>query len=212
MCVRRPELRHRQGTSPPVQGPPRQSPIRPCLIRYSYYLGGSNAQFEHAFAQQAGQDSIAATVPASAHWFKRTITPGRSIPSTTRGRWSKSTITIDSKWGGIAGLSLLVATPVEPAGKANPEEEDSSVLLLRMMDAAPLPSDFEAQRVRVESAQCVSGDSDTHWDRSGAMDAATHYLLSFAGMGIPTNRGGYPLRLASDHANPRPVVAERGVC
>ncbi|MBV9864934.1 MAG: DUF87 domain-containing protein [Abitibacteriaceae bacterium] len=82
--------------------------------------------------------------------------------------------------GGIPSLSFLVATRF----RANQtfEDEEASVLLLRVMDAAALPTDAEAERVRVESARRVSGEPDSHWDGSQIMDAHTHQLLSFAGV------------------------------
>lgn len=93
--------------------------------------------------------------------------------------------------GGIPSLSFLIATrlnPDPPNSKEDAEEgfdykaEDTSVLLLRVMDAAPLLTDVEAQRIREESARRVSGESDTHWDDSSVMDAFTNKLLSFAGV------------------------------
>lgn len=84
--------------------------------------------------------------------------------------------------GGIPSLSFLVATRVNPENCIDYTLEDASVLLLRVMDAAPLPNASEAERVRVETAQRVSGETDTHWDESSLMDPATHNLLSFAGL------------------------------
>lgn len=83
--------------------------------------------------------------------------------------------------GGIPSLCFLVATRVDPEGKIDFAQEDSCALLLRVMDAAPLPNDAEAERIRVETAQRVSGENH-HWDEAGTMDPATHNLLSFAGV------------------------------
>lgn len=83
--------------------------------------------------------------------------------------------------GGIPSLSFLIATRLDPDKEIDYTLEDASVILLRVMDAAPLPNEAEALRVRVETAQRVSGES-FHWDEAGAMDAATHNLLSFAGV------------------------------
>lgn len=55
--------------------------------------------------------------------------------------------------GGIPGLSFLVASRIAPGKAFNYRQEDSSVLLLRVMDAAPLPNDDEATRVRVQAAR-----------------------------------------------------------
>lgn len=83
--------------------------------------------------------------------------------------------------GGIPSLSFLIATRLDPEQAIDYTDEDASVILLRVMDAAPLPNEADALRVRVETAQRVSGDP-LHWDEAGAMDPATHNLLSFAGV------------------------------
>lgn len=84
--------------------------------------------------------------------------------------------------GGIPSLSFLIATRI------NPEEgqqydyrlEDTSIVLLRVMDATPSPHDVEAERIRFEKSQEVGGETDKHWDESGVMDLQTHNVLSFA--------------------------------
>ena len=84
--------------------------------------------------------------------------------------------------GGIPSLCFLVATRVDPEpDDIDYMKEDASVLLLRVKDAAPLPNQEEALRVRVQAAQRVSGDP-AHWDERAAMDPSTHQLLSFAGV------------------------------
>jgi Helicase HerA, central domain len=83
--------------------------------------------------------------------------------------------------GGIPSLSFLIATRVSPEESIDYKTEDASVLLLRVMDAAPLPNAPEAERVRVEAGQRASGE-DIHWDSPGMMDGQTHNLLSFAGV------------------------------
>jgi hypothetical protein len=85
--------------------------------------------------------------------------------------------------GGIPSLCFLVATRISPGqSELNYQDEDSSVILLRVMDSTPLPGDVEAERVRVEIAQKVAGEPDIHWDDDANMDAATHHVLSFAGV------------------------------
>ncbi len=86
------------------------------------------------------------------------------------------------KVGGIPSLSFLIATRVNLDEAINFKEEDVSVILLRVMDAANLPNASEAERVRVETAQRVSGETQRYWDAAELMDAATHHLLSFAGV------------------------------
>jgi DNA helicase HerA-like ATPase len=91
------------------------------------------------------------------------------------------TITVP-KVGGIPALSFLVATRIHPAGMIDIREEDASVLLLRVLDHSDLPNAAEALRVRVETAQRVSGEIDKHWDDRAVMDATTHNILSYAGI------------------------------
>ena len=89
--------------------------------------------------------------------------------------------------GGIPSLSFLIATRVngditdkQAQKDFDYKQEDTSVLLLRVIDAAPLLTDMEAQRIREESARRVSGEAEKHWDSETVMDAATHNMFSFA--------------------------------
>lgn len=88
------------------------------------------------------------------------------------------------KVGGIPSLSFLVATRVDPTNASDIDfkSEDASFILLRVMDSAPLPQDKEAERIRVETAQRVSGETEKHWDSDGAMDTKTRVLLGYAGV------------------------------
>jgi hypothetical protein len=84
--------------------------------------------------------------------------------------------------GGIPSLSFLVATRINPSALQgiNFDEEDTSLILLRVMDAAPLPNASEAERIRVETAQRVSGEIEKHWDSSETMDAKTRVYLGYS--------------------------------
>ena len=117
------------------------------------------------------------------------------------------------KVGGIPSLSFLIATRVNPeSDDIDFKKEDSSFILLRVMDSAPLPQDSEAERIRVETAQRVSGES-LHWDQKGAMDARTRNYLSYAGIACriigtfyfdenPSNRSAkLQLKFGSDISN-----------
>lgn len=84
--------------------------------------------------------------------------------------------------GGIPSLSFLLATRMEPgAEQLDADDEDSSVILLRVVDATNLPNAQEAERVRVEVGQKVSGEAQ-HWDDQSAMDTDTRHLLNYAGI------------------------------
>src|SRR5664280_2921652 len=84
--------------------------------------------------------------------------------------------------GGIPALCFLIATRITPSPSPDPRQEDTSVILLRVIDHADLPNAEEARRVRVENAQRVSGELAVNWDDRSVMDATTHNLLSYAGV------------------------------
>ena len=84
--------------------------------------------------------------------------------------------------GGIPSLSFLAATRLDPTGPVEFTTEDASIILLRVMDAADLPNESEARRIRAEAAQRVSGEVTRHWDEQQVMDASTANVLSFAGI------------------------------
>lgn len=84
--------------------------------------------------------------------------------------------------GGIPALSFLIATRVNPGTLTDVRQEDASVVLLRVLDKADLPNADVALRVRVETAQRVSGEVARHWDDRDVMDPTTHNLLSYAGV------------------------------
>lgn len=83
--------------------------------------------------------------------------------------------------GGIPSLCFLLATRVNPeADKIDFKEEDSSVIILRVLDSASLPNSTEAERIRVETAQRISGEIDLNWDSDGVMDPKTRVYLGYA--------------------------------
>lgn len=84
--------------------------------------------------------------------------------------------------GGIPALSFLLATRILDRATVDARQEDASIILLRVLDQADLPNAQEALRVRVESAQRVSGDDTRTWDAEGVMDPFTHQILSYAGV------------------------------
>jgi DNA helicase HerA-like ATPase len=84
--------------------------------------------------------------------------------------------------GGIPSLSFLVATRIRPGEQVDPDAEDSSVLLLRVMDAAPLPDHSDAERKRADIARRASGHDTPHWDDRTWMDLHTNHELGYAGV------------------------------
>ncbi len=102
--------------------------------------------------------------------------------------------------GGIPALSFLVATRVGAGALADVRQEDASIVLLRVLDKANLPNADEALRVRVETAQRVSGEVARHWDDRAVMDPTTHNLLSYAGVRCRVLGTYYMVNTGSDDA------------
>lgn len=84
--------------------------------------------------------------------------------------------------GGIPAGCLLLATRMIPGKDFNFEHEDSAYILLRVLNAHPLPGEAETERIRVEVGQRVAGEVGLNWDEASVMDAVTANLLSYAGI------------------------------
>lgn len=118
--------------------------------------------------------------------------------------------------GGIPHLSYLVATRIQHwQSDIDWEQEDSSVLLLRVLGSAATPSDMMDNVIRSEAARRATGvgENSVHWEAKEHMDAYTRYQLSFAGLScevigtfyLGRKQGGEPgeleLRFGSDVSN-----------
>lgn len=85
--------------------------------------------------------------------------------------------------GGIPHLSYLVASRIQHwKTPINWKEDDASVLLLRVIGAAPTPSDMMDTIIRAEAARRATGKDSEHWEAIENMDSYTRYQLSFAGL------------------------------
>jgi len=85
------------------------------------------------------------------------------------------------KVGGIPSLCFLLATRISVDDEnLDFKDEDSSVIILRVLDSAVLPNSMEAERIRVETAQRISGEIDVNWDSEGVMDSKTRVYLGYA--------------------------------
>ncbi|BEH00027.1 helicase HerA domain-containing protein [Bacteroides sedimenti] len=121
-------------------------------------------------------------------WFKKLIQQEEYVGELFSINYETARIIIHDnerkKVGGIPSLSFLIATRVDPSNASDLDfkSEDASFILLRVMDSASLPQDKEAERIRVETAQRVSGEIERHWDSEGAMDTKTRVLLGYAGV------------------------------
>ena len=120
------------------------------------------------------------------NWFQKLIQPNEYVGDLYSINYETARVIIHdfhrAKVGGIPSLSFLIASRVDPKNDIDFKSEDASFILLRVMDAAVLPQDKEAERIRVETAQRISGETEKHWDDAGAMDMRTKNLLGFAGI------------------------------
>lgn len=120
-------------------------------------------------------------------WFQKLIQPEQYVGELYSINYETAKVIIHNyyrqKVGGIASLSFLIATRINPNVDTviDYTKEDTSIILLRVMDSTSLPQDVEAERIRVETAQRVSGEDDKMWDVS-AMDARTKNIFDFAGL------------------------------
>lgn len=122
----------------------------------------------------------------SKKWFQRLIQDNQYVGDLYSINYETAKVMINDfhrqKVGGIPSLSFLIATRVNPFVDETVDytREDSSIILLRVMDSTQLPQERENERIRTEVAQRVSGETDKNWDTDGIMDAKTRNLLSFA--------------------------------
>ncbi|MCB9310077.1 MAG: ATP-binding protein [Lewinellaceae bacterium] len=123
----------------------------------------------------------------SQQWFQKLIQADQYVGDIYSINYETARVIIHDfyreKVGGIPSLSFLIATRVDPSKTdIDFKKEDASFVLLRIMDAAALPQDKEAERIRVETAQRISGETEKHWDDAGSMDLRTKNILGFAGV------------------------------
>jgi hypothetical protein len=86
--------------------------------------------------------------------------------------------------GGIPHLSYLIATRLRPDALLdtdNPDAEDSSVILLRVLGSAALPTDSMDTIVRAEAVRRATGRPH-FWDENQVMDGYTRNELNNAGL------------------------------
>jgi hypothetical protein len=137
-------------------------------------------------ATQLPQPSLPQPVQAAGEILRGLVEAGAYVGEAVSLGYNEAILQIHDfhrqQVGGIPALCFLVASRVNPQTTPDARVEDASVILLRVMDHADLPNAEEAKRVRVETAQRVSGEVGVNWDDRAVMDATTHQLLSYAGV------------------------------
>src|SRR5688500_14131173 len=119
-------------------------------------------------------------------WFKRLIQKEEYVGELFSINYETAKVQIhDSerqKVGGIPSLSFLLATRVDHDTEIDIKSDGASFILLRVKDSTLLRNGSEAERIRVETAQRVSGLTNKHWDGDGVMDTKTRVYLGYAGV------------------------------
>lgn len=83
-----------------------------------------------------------------------------------------------NKVQGVPSGCFLIATRMAPGQDMDFDDEDATAILLRVLDTVPLFNDGERDRINVENAQRVQGDTQIHWDNS-IDDVRVKNLMSF---------------------------------
>lgn len=170
--------------------------------------------------QDAIENSIANNKKAETkQWIQELLQQGQLVGDLYSINYETAKVIVHDTFrhnvGGIPSLSFLIATRLDPANCDNIDykDEDTSFILLRVMDSTTLPQDVEAEKIRVETAQRVSGDSSKNYDDNSTMDYRTRNLLSFAGVqcriigtfylddNVSNPNGKLQLRFGSDISN-----------
>lgn len=121
-------------------------------------------------------------------WIKELLQPDQLVGDLYSINYESAKVIIHNhhrdRVGGIPSLSFLIASRLDPkkCDDVDYKDEDTSFILLRVMDSTSLPQDAEAEKIRVETAQRVSGDSSKNYDDNSAMDYRTKQLFGFAGV------------------------------
>jgi hypothetical protein len=115
----------------------------------------------------------------------RLIQPEKYVGETLKMDFREVIINVNdhhrSLVGGVPHLSYLVASRIRPDATFAPDAEDSSVLLLRVLGSAPLPTDSMDTIVRSEAVRRATGRPH-FWDEQQVMDGYTRNELNNAGL------------------------------
>ncbi|MBQ9494873.1 MAG: DUF87 domain-containing protein [Treponema sp.] len=148
------------------------------------FIGDLNMDLENTIGQNITNNKKIET----SDWIKKLLQPSQLVGDLYSINYDYAKVIIHDHYrhqvGGIPSLSFLVASRLDPnqCDAVDYKDEDTSFILLRVMDSTSLPQDVEAEKIRVETAQRVSGKTEINWDDSSTMDYKTRNLLSFAGL------------------------------
>lgn len=162
------------------------------FININLYLCGKDFDTKPKINDMGIEDGIAKSLSRrkseeAMEWFKGIVQKDQYVGDSFSINYNTAKVIIHNyyrqKVGGIPSLCFLIATRIDPYSVKEIDftSEDASVILLRVMDSTTLPSDMEAERIRVETAERVSGETGRTWD-GDEMDMQTKNHLDFAGV------------------------------
>lgn len=147
-------------------------------------------------------------------WFSKLIQEHQYVGDLYSTNYELSKVlvhdTYREKVGGIPSLCFLIATRVNINEEIDYKREDSSIILLRVMDSTSIPQDREVEKVRIQTAQRISGITDKNWDHKDFMDEKTRSVFGFAGISCRVvgtfyleqgNKGKLELKFGTDLSN-----------
>lgn len=148
-------------------------------------------------------------------WFSKLIQEDQYVGDLYSTNYEQSKVLVHDSYrekvGGIPSLCFLIATRVNLQEDIDYKSEDSSIILLRVMDSTAIPQDRDVEKVRVQTAQRVSGITEKNWDDKDFMDEKTRSVFGFAGIACRvvgtyfleenTKTGNLELKFGTDLSN-----------
>ncbi|MGH1336038.1 MAG: helicase HerA domain-containing protein [Aureispira sp.] len=120
------------------------------------------------------------------NWFSELIQDEQYVGDLYSTNYEKAKVLVHDlhreRVGGIPSLCFLIATRINLSEKIDYKRENASIVLLRVMDSTTIPQDKEVEKIRVQTAQRISGVTDKHWDHKDYMDEKTRSVFGFAGL------------------------------
>jgi len=124
----------------------------------------------------------------------------RQVGDLLKVDYSEATLVVHDRLrrdvGGLPLGCFLIATRIEPGSAPNPDQEDTSLILLRVLGPSQLPNHVDTDRDRFEAAKRAA-DRTQNWDDQTTTDQFTLNLLRFAGLRCRI-LGTFLLRLNDD--------------
>ncbi len=165
------------------------------------FLSSEQERHQSTLAEAAGSD------------FAERLKGERQVGDLLKLDYGEATIVVHDhprqKVGGLPLGCFLIATRMNPGSAPNPEDEDTSQILLRVLGPSSLPNYVEADRDRFEAAKRAA-DREEQWDDQTTTDQFTLNLLRFAGLRCrvlgtfllrQNERGEWTPRFGADLAN-----------